>query len=856
MSRFAVRIASGMRRSLLPLSAVLVGLAGGLPVKAADEAKFVPATATAEDRQFFVQQVQPILKQHCLKCHGAGPKLRGGLRLTGRVHILKGGDLGPAVDLQQPAESYLVQAINYDGLEMPPDGKLPAAKIAVLTEWVKRGLPYVDGDEEAAPSETAQREEMVVTDSDRAHWSYRPVRRPAVPQPRQQGEWVQTPIDAFVLHRLQQSGLTHSSPADRAQLIRRATYSVTGLPPSLDEVQDFTSDSSPDAWEKVVDRLLESPHYGEHWGRHWLDLVRYAETNSFERDGAKPHVWRYRDYVIRAFNNDKPYDQFLREQLAGDELDQVTPETIIATGYYRLGTWDDEPADPKLAEYDDLDDILMTTSQVMLGMTINCARCHDHKLDPIPQRDYYRFLSFFRNIRRYGVRSGDSVEAASVRSIATGEDKRRYAEQLKQHEQRIADAEAEMRDLEQLVVGDFIDVEKQEFQRPNARVDLLRKRVGKLLTKEQFKRYQELTKLVRDLKRNRPKSGALALAVTEHGREARPTHLLIRGNPQAESYEVQPGFPEVLGFSAPEIQPAPDGVPSSGRRRALADWMTNPLNPLTARVMVNRVWQFHFGQGFVRSANDFGFQGDEPTHPELLDWLAAEFMEGGWKLKRLHKLILMSSVFQQSSQGRADALAQDPENRLLWRFNMRRLTAEELRDSILAANGRLNREKMYGPSIYTIIPEAVLQGQSRPGAGWGQSSAEDRRRRSIYIHVKRSLIDPLLASFDFADVDSTCPVRFSTTQPTQALGLLNSDFAQRESRYLAEFIQREAGDDLTAQIKLALTRVMQREPEPAEIERGVKLVRELQQQDQLKREQALQYFCLVALNLNEFVYLD
>ena len=843
-----------IRRTYVPLVLALSGMvilvAGPVPSAVADEKKALKPTA--EHLKFFETEVLPILKDNCFKCHGGGEKLRGGLRLTSRKGILRGGELGSAVSLEKPAESYLLQAVNYDGLEMPPSGKLAQAKIDTLTKWVELGMPWTPGADADEPD--VKSEESMITDDDRAHWSFQTVQRPDVPRPKN-GAWIRSPIDAFILKGLEAEQLTPASPAARTELIRRAYYNVIGLPPTLEEVESFVNDKDDNAWEKVVDRLLESPHYGEQWARHWLDLVRYAETNSFERDGAKPYIWRYRDYVIRSLNEDKPYDRFLTEQLAGDELDEVTTETLIATGYYRLGTWDDEPADPALAMYDDLDDIIMTTGQVMIGMTLNCARCHDHKLDPIPQRDYYRFLAFFKNIRRYGVRGNDSVRQASVRSIATEEEKRMFAEELKQHQQQVKSQESRMRALEKLVKKDFIPVEHEEFRNIGRRVDLLKKRVGKLITEEQFKEYQELTKTTRDMKRNPPKSGAEALVVKEKGPEAGSTFVLVRGNPGAHADEVTPGFPEVLGFSDPEIQ-RPSSGESTGRRRALAEWVTNPRNPLTARVIVNRIWQYHFGRGIVRSTNDFGFQGDAPTHPELLDWLASELVDGDWKLKRLHKLIMMSSTYQMSSRSQPEALAADPENNLFWRFDMRRLTAEEIRDSILAANGQLNLTKMYGPSIYTVIPQEVLAGQSRPGAGWGQSSDEDRRRRSVYIHVKRSLIDPMLASFDFADVDATCPVRFSTTQPTQALGMLNSELMQRESANFLKYLRQNAPEGRQAQVRLALARVFQRKPSGEEVERGLKLIQTFKEQDKLSDDQAMQNFCLLALNLNEFIYID
>lgn len=819
--------------------------------KAAEQAVVDSEVVDSESAEFFVREVRPLLEQNCYKCHGNGES-RGNLNLESRAAILKGGDLGPAVSLETPNESTLLQAVNYDGLEMPPDGKLSDAEIAVLTKWVKLGLPW-SGDEKNVHAEASG--SLEITDFDREFWAYQRVERPAVPDV-QNREWVKTPIDAFILSALEQQNLQPMGRADKVALIRRATYDLTGLPPTPAQVQEFVADDSPDAFERLVDRLLDSPHYGERWARHWLDLVRYAETNSFERDGAKPFVWRYRDYVIRAFNADKPYDQFVREQLAGDELDQVTPDSIIATGYYRLGQWDDEPADPELAMYDDLDDIITTTSQVLLGTTMNCARCHDHKIDPIPQTDYYRFLAFFRNIQRYGVRSAESVEKASVRRIATADEQRRHAEELKRHAARIAEIDAAMQAIVDRVRDDFSNVERDEFVHEPGRIPILKKRVPEKLDQATFDRYVALHREQKRLRENPPQAGIQALCVKEHGASPPETHVLVRGNPQAQGEVVEPGFPEVLSFPEPEIPPPdPDGN-SSGRRRVLAEWMTSPENPLFARVMVNRIWQYHFGRGLVSTPNDFGYQGASPTHPKLLDWLASEFVIRGWKIKEMHRLIMLSNVYALSSKPSPKLLEADPENELLGRFNMRRLEAEEIRDSILFVNGSLNLETMFGPSMYPKIPDAVLAGQSRPGQGWGDSPESERDRRSIYIHIKRSLLTPILKSFDTADPDQTCPVRFATVQPTQALGMLNSAFINEQAREFARFVLEQDATDLNEQVTLILSRVLQREPTAQEIERGRALLERMRTTHGLDPEDALQNFCIVALNLNEFFYLD
>lgn len=773
--------------------------------------------------------------------------------LTNRAAAIKGGESGAAIVPGEPDESLLVEAINYDSYEMPPSGKLAQKDIDLLRRWIQAGAIY-SPNSEMEPAPVAHGSPQVTAQA-RKFWSFRTVERPAVPHVKFEG-WVRNPIDSLVLSRLESAGLRPAAPASKEVLLRRAYYDLTGLPPTPAEVEAFLADDSPDAYARVIDHLLESPHYGEKWGRHWLDLVRYAETNSYERDGAKPHVWRYRDYVIRSLNADKPYDQFILEQLAGDELDQVTQDSIIATGYYRLGIWDDEPSDPQQAFFDDLDDIIMTTGQTFLGLTINCARCHDHKLDPIPQADYYRFSAFFRNIRRYGDRGPHTVLASSVREIGTESERQKYHEQVTAYEEELRKVDDEIKQIERKVRPRLVGVERDEFKREANRVAVLKEKVPDALSQVEYDKYVDLFQLRERLRKEKPAGAEQALCVKERGPNPLPTHILIRGNAHAEAAEVQPGFPSVLvsaGAAVPQPRPTSE---STGRRRVLAEWIASPDNPLTARVMANRIWQHHFGRGLVASSNNFGFQGDPPTHPDLLDWLAAELVDGGWRLKRLHKLIMMSSTYQMSSQENKLAEETDPRNDLFWRFNMRRLTAEEIRDSILAVNGSLNAEKMYGPSIYTEIPREVLAGQSRPGAGWGSSSPEDRVRRSIYIHVKRSLVPPELTNFDFADTDTPCPVRFATTQPTQALGMLNSKLINDQARVLANFVKQTVGSDRDRQVEFALSRVLQRQPSEKEVARGVDLIERLQTQDNVAGDEALKHFCLVALNLNEFVYLD
>ncbi|HLN26679.1 MAG TPA: PSD1 and planctomycete cytochrome C domain-containing protein [Gemmataceae bacterium] len=826
---------SGSSPAILMLL-LLVGVS--VPVQAAEP-------EAAKQTKFFETQVRPILQAHCLACHGGEKKVKGGLRLTSRENLLKGGNSGPAVSQEKPHESLLLQAINYQDLKMPPKGKLGKGQIDILTRWVKMGVPWAAGGAEIAVKRSGP---PPVDDQARRFWSFQPVKRPPVPAV-QNKTWVRTPIDAFVLAKIEAAGLQPAPPADKVGLLRRVHYAVTGLPPTPDEVKAFLADDAPDAYEKVVDKLLASRQYAEHWARHWLDLVRYAETNSFERDAAKPFVWRYRDYVIRSFNQDKPYDRFLREQLAGDELDDVTPESIIATGYYRLGTWDDEPVDRTQAYYDELDDVVATTGQVFLGLTVNCARCHDHKIDPFPQRDYYRLLAFFHGIRRYG--NG----ADSLRSIGDGNE---HDPRLANYRTRLADLDRQMAAIEQSVLPRLSGGERDDFKRETSRAVILKKHVPGLVDSKSYGRYTALQKQREGLRNNPPAAAALTLCVAEEGSYAKDTFVFLRGSPQSHGAKVEPGFPAVLvAPGAPELKiPLPSkDARTSGRRRMLANWLADARNPLTARVIVNRVWQYVFGRGIVRSANDFGYQGSPPTHPELLDWLASEFVAGGWQLKPLQRLLLTSNAFRMSSNADPAVLTKDPENDLLARFGIRRLTAEELRDSILAVSGDLNLNKTEGPSVYPVIPREVLAGQSMPGNGWGRSTPQEAAARSIFVHVKRSLAVPILNAFDAADTDATCPVRFTTTQPTQALAMINGEFVNSQARSFAGSLHQHAGTETTGQVRTALWRVLQRPPAQIEINRGVRFLTEMHDKDNLSQEEALRRFCLLALNLNEFVFL-
>ena len=671
-----------------------------------------------------------------------------------------------------------------------------------------------------------------ISEVDRNYWAFQPVRKPATPRVAN-GATGGNAIDAFILAKLNEKHLSMNPPATPRELVRRAYFDLLGLPPTLEDVAAFEQDSSDEAWSRLIDRLLASPHYGERWGRHWLDLVRYAESNGYERDGPKPNAWRYRDYIIRSFNLDKPYDQFVREQLAGDELAEhlfegyepdAWRDSIIATGFYRLHVWDDEPDSTVVAEYDDLDDIMIATTTAFLGLTVGCARCHDHKFDPISQADYYSMLSFFRSIDPYGQHKtggGGRGTGKIERPLAKLEDVQRWHEEKKR------------------------------------RITLLQTRLAEVTDAAAKK------ELDAELKRAKesPPPFEFALAVAENGAAPKPTHILARGDAHSPRAEVTPAFPAVLGLPAPKMPARAAEAPSTGRRRVLADWIASPENPLTARVMVNRIWQRHFGIGIVSTPDDFGQTGIRPENQPLLDYLAAEFSASGWSIKRIHKLIMASRAYRMSSAAnQSAALVSDESNVLLWRQNLRRLEAEAIRDTMLAVTGTLN-PKQHGPSVFPTLPKEVHNTQDSSGKGWIDSPADEQNRRSIYLVVKRALKVPLLECMDFANSSSPTGVRPVTTTAPQALMLLNNSFVQAQAAAFADRLEREAGTREDLQIRRAFERVLQRTPTESEFTAARRLLdeqrkRAARENNTRPRRFALESLCRALLNLNETIYAD
>jgi hypothetical protein len=660
-------------------------------------------------------------------------------------------------------------------------------------------------------------ETKTFTPAQRNFWAFRPVAKPAVPAVKDK-QWVKTPIDAFILAKLEEKNLKTNPPTDRLTLLRRATIDITGLQPTPEQIQQFLNDKSPDAWEKVVDRLLASPAYGERWGRHWLDVVRYADSNGFKADETRPNIWRYRDYVIQSLNEDKPYDRFVKEQIAGDELYPGDPDALVAMGFNRH--WIDETNAAALypRRQETLDDMTTVTGVAFLGLTFGCARCHDHKFDPILQKDYYRLQAFFANTS-----FGDGPIP-----LKDPEQRRKYEEQKAAYDEKTKDIRAEMAKLVEPLRTSKIqggiktfeqDVQAAILLDPSQRTPMQQMmyhtaepritfdeepdaRTLRQLKGDAGKRYQELKKQLAEFDSLKPAPLPQAQFMTDIGPVAPPTYILRGGNLDVKGEEVQPGFLTIVDPAEPKITGLPN---STGRRRVLAAWLTDPKNPLPARVMVNRIWHYHFGRGIVATPGDFGMMGARPTHPELLDYLASKFVEDGWSMKKLHRAILLSNTYQQSSEFNEASAKADPDDKLLWRYQRRRMEAEAVRDSMLQISGLLNT-KMGGPGVFPPLPAGVATELSATAAAGGWRKEKDgpeNDRRSVYIFVRRNLRYPMLQEFDSANTFESCDFRKNTVTAPQSLDLMNNDLMIVWAQGFAGRVLNDAGMTPQAQVDRA-----------------------------------------------------
>ena len=729
----------------------------------------------------------------------------------------------------------------------------------------------VEGEEKAAPAAvtTPTQYDALVTDGDRAHWSFQAVERPDVPVVKN-ANWPRNPIDNFILTRLEAKGWEPSPAVSGRTLLRRLYLDVVGVPPTIAEQDAFPDDPSPEGIARAVDGLLARRGYGERWARHWLDVVRFAETNGYERDAIKPHAWRFRDWVIDSLNADKPYDRFVLEQLAGDELPDADTQTVIATGYYRLGPWDDEPADPAQDQFDQYDDLVRTTSRAFLGLTLGCSRCHNHKFDSLTMLDYYRMVALFRGLERprngrteldvpAGSRDQLAIQARRDAAIAVHHAR---IEKLRR-EFRIGFLEAGGSQLSAEVLEAFAAESGKRSPAQRSFVEKHQQQLDDELAKAlPAETKHAIADTEAKIVRLRTETPDLPRGYFQQERSPNPppTNILLRGSTGSPGPAILPGFPSVLAKVQPTFMP--DAF-TSRRRLTFARWVANANNPLTARVIVNRVWMYHFGAALVRTPSDFGVIGDDPTHPQLLDWLAHWFVhEADWSLKKLHRLIVTSSTYRMSKKTRSDYLKADPRNELFWRFPYKRLEVEAIRDSMLAVSGRLNR-KMHGPSTYLSVPAAALEGHSDPGKIWKPLDEREASRRTVYAFIKRSMVVPMLEVLDLCDTTRSSASRNVTSVPTQALTLFNGEFVNRQARHFAARLIEEVGNRPVKQIdrayRLALCRTATPE-EQAAMTGFLKQTAERLQGEGASAEEArrrgLERVCLVVLNLNEFVYPD
>jgi len=838
----------------------------------------------------FAADVQPLLAARCLGCHGEAVKLSR-LDLRTRETALAGGAHGPSLVPGSAERSRLFRHVA--GLEAPtmPMGgdPLTAAEIATVKRWIDEGAPW---DATAVPAAGAPMapaiEERPITDEERGYWAFQPPRQAPLPDV---GPAISHPVDRFLEQARRERGLVAAPRADRRTLVRRAHLDLLGLLPTPEEVERFVADERPDAWERLIDTLLASPHYGERYGRHWLDVARYADSGGFEYDVHRPNAWRYRDYVIRSFNADTPYDRFLVEQIAGDEMDGRTDDSLIATGFLRAGprVLFREKDNPE-RRFDYLDDVIGVVGKGTLGLTIGCARCHDHKFDPIRQKDYYALQASIFGYVETAVPLAPAAQADAYLAANEAIDGRRDALRA-----RLAAIDKPHRDRLELALikARFSDAIYQAAAKPEAErtpgerllavqvfeaVSVPLADLEKAMPPADLAARRDLVAQLAALEKERPAPLPMAEIVTDGdyrfsplgegdevvscpkcripppfpgsylhkgpGRyEVPPSYFLIRGDVESKGPQMEPGFPQVLVRGAPPtVNPRPDGR-TSGRRLALAQWIASRDNPLTARVIVNRLWQKHFGRGIVATLENFGKMGGTPTHPELLDWLAVEFMNRGWSLKQVNRLMMTSAAYQMASAfadgGKASA---DPDNHYLWRFQPQRLEAEIVRDVMLGAGGNLN-PAIGGEPIFPFIPKDILSGQYR-GKWVNTPDGPAAWRRGVYVYRRRSLPYPMFDTFDHPDMNVVAGARNVSTVPTQALTLLNNPFVLGQAERLAARVSA-ASTDPAQQIDLAYRIALARPPTAAEVEVARRLV----------AAQSLASFTHVLLNLDEFVYM-
>ncbi len=924
----------------------------------------VSAAQTTDPTEFFEKRIRPLLVANCAKCHN--PKAQvAQLDLTTAEGFAKGGESGSLINKEKPEESRLLKAISYDDtLKMPPTSKMKTEEIAALMEWVKMGAPWpsTKTDVAAASKPLAPKSTREFTEEEKKFWAFQPLGNPVVPKVKN-AAWVKSPVDAFILAKLEEKNLTPAPPADKLTLLRRATYDLTGLPPSDQEIKNFLDDSSPKAFEKVVERLLASPRYGEKWGRNWLDVARYADSTGNDEDHRYPFAWKYRDYVIESFNNDLPYDQFVREQLAGDQIPaktagEVNRRGIIATGFLALGPKAVAQQDKKKMLYDVYDEQVDVTSKAFLGMTLACARCHNHKFDALLTKDYYSMINIFASTKSF-TNPDSHVSVVFEKPLVAKTEWEKYQAARREHQAKekrarteideIVDAVrepavkqqalhlaeymlaahkvytggakledvAQQANLSEEVLKRWVKFLKpedltpqhllawrnakpetlaavaQEYQRAfQSRLNEWSEGVAKWrieyqkavtenkislpdkpkfeagddrffdgvyfenegpfsvsvkektkFTAAQQQRISDLQKELETLKKSAPAEPELACAI-EDG-EPVTQKVFVRGDYNNPGEEAPKAFPAIL--NAFDTKPNFSG---SGRLQ-LAEWLTQPEHPLTSRVMTNRIWQWHFGEGLVRTPDNFGKMGERPSHPELLDFLAREFVKSGWSIKTMHRLVMLSSAYQMASVNPNLAENADADNRLLTRFNRRRLTVEEMRDGLLAIDG----------SIDLTMGGSLQQGRGTDGEnnqGRLSLNPEKLKRRTVYIPLRRANLPTLLNLFDFGDATSMAGKRQLTNVSTQALFWLNSEFLADRSVSMAKTLLADALLNDSTRIETLYLRVLNRKAEKDEIEQAMKYIAAFRQKSSGENPElkAWQSFCHVLMASNDFLYID
>jgi len=858
--------------------------------------------AAAETKRTFEADVRPILKAHCFHCHGEDSTTEGNLDVRLARLLVAGGDSGPAVVAGKVGESFLIERM--ESGEMPPgEKKVSAEELKIIREWIKQGA-------RTARPEPASADQLAYTDEERAFWSFQPVVAPSVPDVSATDR-VRTPVDAFVLGRLEREGLGFSADADKRTLIRRACFDLLGLPPSPEDVDAFLADERPDAWPLLIDRLLASDHYGERWARHWLDIAGYADSDGYsDKDRVREAAWKYRDYVLRALNSDMPFDQFIIEQLAGDELvsrpyrdlSGDDKRRLIATGFLRNGPdgTADTSVDQAVARNEVIAETMTIVSSSLLGLSVGCARCHNHRFDPITHIDYHRFRAIFEPA--YDWKNWYSPEDRrlslwneSDRQLATEVDAElaqaltdRNA-QLKKHRSEALEIEIAKLPAEVQAKGDIIRdgvLERGRRDRTPEQVALLKKyprldvgvgTIAQLYAERYRKELKEYNDRVAKITARKPEDD-FARALFEIPGKVPVTHLFRRGSHTQPAEEVFPDELSVLTRRDSPVVPANNSdLETTGRRLAYAKHLTSGQHPLVGRVLVNRIWMHHFGRGIVATPSDFGTQGDRPTHPELLDWLADHFVMNGWRLKAFHKLLMTSTVYRQSSVRTEELERIDPDNRLLGRMNLRRLDAETIRDTILAVSGNLNRA-FYGPPM-PVTANGV--GQVVIGRPKGDREGRvialkggDAFRRSIYVQARRTLKLGMLEAFDAPTMAPNCEQRNSSTVAGQSLLFMNNTELLRQSEIFADRVAQEAGTESAAQIRWAWRLTLAAEPTSEQVKRAVAFLavqrefaekqksiltpeeaKSLRFADQPEM-QALATFCQFLLSNNAFLHVD